>query len=202
VLWYIPARWPKRCSYSPGVKHVRARAAARAGLFRGTSTLRSLTQAFALFVVVAATGCGASAPSESQSDELPADVRINLERDYDVTLHGEPWARARVDANGAIRAASGFRFGSEGSASAYLVRYSDPNDCEYASELDAGQPETAQCTPLTVNRLAWLVVFRDVQAPIFGPPGRRGPDTYDATVAAFVDARSGRELSAVTLPAG
>jgi len=50
--------------------------------------------------------------------------------------------------------------------------------------------------------LAWLVVFRDVEAPIFGPPGRRGPDTYDATVAAFVDARSGREISAVTLPPG
>jgi hypothetical protein len=162
--------------------------------------MRSLTQVFALFVVLAATGCGASAPSEAQSAELPADVRINLERDYDVTLHGEPWARARVDANRAIRVASGF--GSEGSASAYLVRYSDPNDCEYASELDAGQPETARCTPLTVNRLAWLVVFRDVEAPIFGPPGRRGPDTYDATVAAFVDARSGREISAVTLLPG
>jgi hypothetical protein len=164
--------------------------------------MRSLIQVSALFVVLAATGCGSSAPSESQSDDLPADVRINLERDYDVTLHGEPWARAPVDANRAIRAASGFGFGSEGSASAYLVRYSDPNDCEYASELDAGQPETAQCTPLTVNRLAWLVVFRDVEAPIHGPAGRGGPGTYDATVASFVDARSGREISAVTLPPG
>jgi hypothetical protein len=164
--------------------------------------MRSPAQVSALFAGLAATGCGASASSESQGDELPADVRINLERDYAITLHGEPSARARVDANRAIRAASGFGFGSEGSASAYLVRYSDPDDCEYASELDAGQPETAQCTPLTVNRLAWLVVFRDVEAPIFGPPGRRGPDTYDATVAAFVDARSGREISAVTLPPG
>lgn len=162
--------------------------------------MRSLTQVSVLFLVLASTGCGANAPSGSQSDELPADVRINLERDYDVTLHSQPSARARVDANRAIRAASDF--GSEGSASAYLVRYSDPNDCEYASELDAGQPETAHCTPLTVDRLAWLVVFRDVEAPIFGPPGRRGPDTYNATVASFVDARSGREISAVTLPPG
>lgn len=164
--------------------------------------MRSLTRASALFVVLAAAGCGANLPSGSQSDGVPEDVRINLEREEGVTLHGEPSARARVDANRAIRAASGFGFGSEGSASAYLVRYSDPNDCEYASELDAGQPETAQCTPLTVDRLAWLVVFRDVEAPIFGPPGRSGPDTYDATVAAFVDARSGREISAVTLPPG
>jgi hypothetical protein len=171
-------------------------------LLQCRADLRSLIQVSALFVLLAATGCGATAPSGSQSDELPADVRITLERDYDVTLHGEPRARARVDANRAIRVASGFGFGSQGSASAYLVRYSDPNDCEYATELDAGQPETAQCTPLTVNRLAWLVVFRDVEAPIFGPPGRRGPDTYDATVAAFVDARSGREISAVTLPPG
>ena len=162
--------------------------------------MRSLIEVFALFVVLAAAGCGANVTSGSQSDELPADVRINLERDYDVTLFSQPWGRARVDAKRAIRAASGF--GSEESASAYLVRYSDPNDCEYASELDAGQPETAQCTPLTVDRLAWLVVFRDVEAPIFGPPGRPGPDTYDATVAAFVDARSGREISAVTLPPG
>lgn len=164
--------------------------------------MRSLIRVSALLAVLAATGCGTSASKGSQSDELPADVRINLERDYDVTVRREPWARARVDANRAIRAASGFGFGSEGSASAYLVRYSDPDDCQYASELDAGEPETAQCKPLTVNRLAWLVVFRDVEAPIFGPPGRRGPETYKATVAAFVDARSGREISAVTLPPG
>jgi hypothetical protein len=165
--------------------------------------VRLLTQVSALFVaVLAATACGANVRSGSQSDELPADVRINLERDYDVTLHSEPRARARVDGTRAIRAASGFGFGSESSASAYLVRYSDPNDCEYASELDAGQPETAQCTPLSVDRLAWLVVFRGVEAPIFGPPGRPGPDTYDATIAAFVDAGSGREISAVTLPPG
>ena len=162
--------------------------------------MRSLIQVSTLFTLLAATGCGANGPSESQSNDLPADVRINLDRDYDVTLRAEPLARARVGAKRAIRVASGFGF--EGPASAYLVRYSDPNDCEYASELDAGQPETAQCTPLTVNRLAWLVVFRDVEAPIFGPPGRGGPDTYDATVAAFVDARSGREISAVTLPPG
>jgi hypothetical protein len=164
--------------------------------------MRSLIQVSVLFVALAATGCGASASSESesQSNDLPADVRINLERDYDVTLRAKPLARARIGAKRAIRVASGFGF--QGPASAYLVRYSDPSDCEYASDLDAGQPETAQCTALTVNRLAWLVVLRDVEAPIFGPPGRGGPDTYDATVAAFVDARSGREISAVTLPPG
>jgi hypothetical protein len=162
--------------------------------------MRSLAQGSALFAVLAVTGCGASAPSESQSADVPTDVRINLERDYDVTLDTEPRERVRVGAERAIRAASGFGF--EGHASAHLVRYTDPDDCEYASELDAGQPETAQCTPLSVNRLAWLVVLRGVEAPIFGPAGRGGPGTYDATVAAFVDARSGREITAVTLPPG
>jgi hypothetical protein len=133
---------------------------------------------------------------------VPADVQANLRRDYGITVATpEPGTRSHVRAGRAMRIASDYGFGGA-AASAHLVRYTDPVDCELEDEMDAGQIETARCTPVAVDRLAWLVVFRDARAPIFGPPGRRGPDTYEATIAAFVDGRTGAELGAVTLPPG
>ena len=125
-------------------------------------------------------------------------MRANL-RSQGTIVDEERKARAKVDKARAIRTASDYEFGGS-LGSTHLVRYTNPDDCEYANELDAGQPETAHCKPLSVNRLAWLVVIRDATVPVFGPPGRRGPDTYEATVAAFVDARTGEDLGAETLP--
>jgi hypothetical protein len=147
------------------------------------------------------TACGADAPSESEPGSgVPTDVRSNL-RAQGTIVDDERRARTKVDMARAIRTASDYEFGRS-LDSAHLVRYTNPDDCEYANELDAGQPETAHCTLLSVNRLAWLVVYRGATLAVHGPPGRRGPDTYEATVAAFVDARTGEDLGAETLPPG
>lgn len=147
-------------------------------------------------VTVLAQGAGACG---AITGAVPQDVRVNLRGDAGIVVHDEASVRARVRSDRAILTAADYTMGGAVTSS-HLVRFTDPDDCEYANELDAGQPETAHCKPLSVNRLAWLVVIRDATVPVFGPPGRRGPETYEATVAAFVDARTGEDLGAETLP--
>ena len=57
-------------------------------------------------------------------------------------------------------------------------------------------------TPLYMNHLTWLVVIRGASLSVHGPWGRSGPRTYDATVAVFIDAKTGADLGSVTLPPG
>lgn len=156
-------------------------------------------------LVAVSLGCGAENESmrggeSTPAAAVPADVRTNLRRQYRITVDAaDVRDRADVVEERAVRVAS--EYGSGGAVSStHLVRYTDPDDCEYANEMDAGEPETARCTLLSIDRLVWLVVVRGATMALLGPPGRKGPDTYDATLAVFVDARTGADLGMVTLP--
>jgi hypothetical protein len=83
--------------------------------------------------------------------------------------------------------------------STHLVAFSEPDFGEAENEIAAAEDD-ATFVPLYMNHLAWLVVVRDANLPVLGPPGRRTRSTYEATVAVFIDATTGRDIEAVTLP--
>lgn len=146
-----------------------------------------------------------SARADQPRDQtaVPADVRANLRADYRITVAApprggaSPSVAARQARSTAVREYSGF---GGHPVSAHLVLFSDPVYGEAANEIEAAEDD-AVITPVYVNHLAWLVVVRDATPAIHGPPGRdRGRGTYDATMAIFIDAKTGADLMAVTLP--
>ena len=134
---------------------------------------------------------------------VPADVPANLRTDYGITIATPPRGVSPSVAAGQARSLAVREYGFLGGSpvSAHLVLFSDPVFGDAANEIEAAEDD-AVITLLYVNRLAWLVVVRDATPAIHGPPGRPGPGTYDATVAVFIDAKSGADLMAVTLPPG
>jgi hypothetical protein len=128
---------------------------------------------------------------------VPPDVRANLRTDYGITVAAPPRGASPSVAVGQARSRAVREYGDLGGhpASAHLVLYSDPEFGDAPSELAAGEDDVV-ITPAHMNHLAWLVVVRGATPALHGPPG----GTYDATVAVFIDAKTGGELTEVTLP--
>jgi hypothetical protein len=125
---------------------------------------------------------------------VPADVSANLRADYGITIATPPrGAPSRLTVK-QVRARAVEEYGDL-PVSAHLVLYSDPEFGDAPSELAAGEDDVV-ITPVYMNHLAWLVVVRDATLALHGPSG----GMYDATVAVFIDAKTGGELTSVTLP--
>ena len=137
----------------------------------------------------------------SRRGPVPNDVRTHLRADWGITVASAARETPRITAEQALRTADNEDSFGGTTLSAHLVRYSDPEFGEAANEIVAAEDD-AVFTPLYMNHLTWLVVIRGAGLPVHGPPGRTGPGTYDATVAAFIDAETGEDLGAVTLPTG
>ena len=76
---------------------------------------------------------------------------------------------------------------------AFRVRYTDPY---YGKTISTGGVR-----PFNVNKAAWLVLIPNTINFISGPPSRKGPNTYRATLAVFVAATTGRVIQAITIGA-
>jgi hypothetical protein len=170
-------------------------------------TLRVLVS-FALLVTASAITVGSPALEPARADEegsrrgpVPSDVRTHLRGDYGITVPEATRGSPLITAEQALRTADEENASGGTAVSAHLVLYSDPDFGEAANEIVAAEDD-AVFTPLYVDHLTWLVVIRDASPPVFGPPGRSGPGTYEATVAVFVDAETGADLGEVTLPPG
>jgi hypothetical protein len=127
---------------------------------------------------------------------VPADVSANLRADYGITIATPPRSASSRLTLKQVRALAVEEYGDL-PVSAHLVLYSDPEFGDAPSELAAGEDD-AVITPVYMNHLAWLVVVRGATPALHGPPG----GTYDATIAVFIDAKTGGELTSVTLPLG
>jgi hypothetical protein len=153
-------------------------------------------------VVAIALGRGSARADQLRSQTaVPADVWANLRAEYGITLAAPPRDASSSVAAGRARATAVREYGFLGGTpvSAHLVLFSDPVYGEAANEIEAAEDD-AVIKLLYTNHLAWLVVVRDATPAIHGPPGRdRGRGTYDATVAVFIDAKTGADLMAVTL---
>lgn len=161
--------------------------------------------ALGLIVVIAPASERANADGDVRVNgdlSVPSDVYRNLRSDWGITAASPaPGTRPLISAVQA-RATAENEYGFVGSSkpSTHLVLLSDPDYGEAASEEAAGEDD-ATFVPLFMNHLAWLVVVRNATVPVLGPPGKRtSRATYDATIAVFVDARTGEDIEAVTLP--
>ncbi len=97
-----------------------------------------------------------------------------------------------VSPESALRTARGL-FGFTGSAlpTASLVRFTD-------SEQGPVQP-SGGISATYVNREAWAIVYRGLQMPFIGGPAVAHPATYAADFVVFIDARTGRYLTAISM---
>lgn len=164
--------------------------------------------AFAVLIATLTITVGSVALEPAHADHagirrgpVPSDVRTHLGADYGITVGTATGHTPMITAAQALRKADNEYSSGGTTASAHLVLYSDPESGEAANEIVAAEDD-AVFTPLYMDHLTWLVVVRGASMPVFGPPGRSGPGTYEATVAVFIDAKTGADLGAVTLPPG
>lgn len=80
---------------------------------------------------------------------------------------------------------------------AYLGRLTDHN---YKGGSSSGAGTSSTNDGVLTNRAVWVVVFKGVSMPIFGPAGRHLPASYTTDLVVFTDAQTGVGLLAVTVP--
>lgn len=167
---------------------------------------RNRSRAFALGVALAVLTVGSVVAGlrliSSESKGPPAnEARYlaavhSLKSGYGITIADvEPTRTPRVSRTRALRVAvaeSSFLGGK--SPSAHLVYYTDRSAGTQTSDADG-----AAIIPLAEHRLTWLVLSWHAQAPIFCCPGRKGPASYAAGVATFVDASTGKVIQTSTI---
>lgn len=132
---------------------------------------------------------------------LPDDVAANLLSDWGITTAAPPPGTSpRIDAATAqARAEDEYSFVGGTAVSTHLVNYSDPDFGDAPSE-EAAADENATFTPVYANYLAWLVIVRNASPQVYGPETFQPGATTTVTVAVFIDAATGDDLTAVTLP--
>jgi hypothetical protein len=177
----------------------RLRTELRAHKARSVSLVVGVTVVAVTLVLIGILGGSASGSATPAPEPTPADIQSAL-LESQITVTDAPDSadtaipeEKAVDATRTVPGAGGHE------PSAYLVRFTDDVHGTLKSE-DDGEIERTW-----VDRLAWLVVYRETTQPIFGPPPRpgvdstEGPTTYTSDLAAFVDASTGEFLEAVTI---
>ncbi|RNL81248.1 hypothetical protein [Nocardioides marmorisolisilvae] len=113
-------------------------------------------------------------------------------------------ATPTVDLTGAESASSrafAHLLGSKAASGANLARVSEP---EYGRQAEADPAKPSRIEPVIQDRLAWVLVFDDVQVPVLGPltptQGQASkPDYYTAQFVVIVDALTGEVLTAESI---
>lgn len=136
----------------------------------------------------------------SGTPPLANDVYSNLISEWSITTAAPPpSAQPAVTAAAASNVAVE-EYGHRGGTveSAHLVLYSDPDFADAPTEEAVGDENTI---PTYMNYLAWLVVIRNATQQV-AIPGGPSAVTFTETLAVFVDAESGKEITTVTLANG